>query len=197
MGRQKSEATKHLPKNMVMKGNSYYAVTSKAGKRIWVPLGQNLEYAIRLLKNLTATDSRFSDFEFNLDSNGFVLYEGYPVHIDCAELQGLLTKIYKSIKSRTNSNGKEFNISYEEFLSLYKRSKGKCELTGIPFSFVKEESSWTSNPWVPSLDRIDNKAGYSLQNCRFLCNAVNRSLGEWGDLVFSKIATSYVKSASL
>ncbi len=64
------------------------------------------------------------------------------------------------------------------------RWTGRCELTGIEFrqSFVRQ------NPFSPSLDRIDPRAGYVQGNCRFILAAVNYLKGSGSDMYMYAIA---------
>lgn len=60
-----------------------------------------------------------------------------------------------------------------------KIEKGFCELTGLPFDLDVLKGN-TTNPYAPSIDRIDPKnRNYSLNNCRLVLCFVNRALNEY------------------
>ena len=42
-----------------------------------------------------------------------------------------------------------------------------------------------------SLDRIDSSKGYTVENCRLVCTAVNLAMNEWGEDVLERIALYY------
>jgi hypothetical protein len=56
-----------------------------------------------------------------------------------------------------------------------------CELSGVPLD-VDSLRDWNS----PSLDRINCKKGYTYDNVRVVCFAMNCALGTWGE---SKLRT--------
>ena len=48
-----------------------------------------------------------------------------------------------------------------------------CEATGIPFDNSYEGTFITMNPYAPSIDRIDNSRGYTMDNCRIVLTTFN------------------------
>lgn len=49
-----------------------------------------------------------------------------------------------------------------------------CSATGLPLSFERVEGQKHSrNPWYPSIDRLDNSAGYVQGNTRVVCSIYN------------------------
>lgn len=55
-------------------------------------------------------------------------------------------------------------------------NKGVCEMSGVPLDL-----SPGRKPTSPSLDRKDPKKGYTIDNVRILCHALNAALGDWGE----------------
>lgn len=90
-------------------------------------------------------------------------------------------------KRRARAAGLPFDLRWEQVAP--RLLAGRCELTGIPFRSVRR--SWRTNPYAPSLDRIDAAHGYHPANIRVVLWAVNAARGEWGDDVFHEIATAY------
>lgn len=69
---------------------------------------------------------------------------------------------------------------------MWIRAAGACEVTGIPFSLDRGESG--RRPYAPSLDRRDSSGGYTSENCRLVCVAVNVAMNEWGAELLLRIA---------
>jgi hypothetical protein len=61
--------------------------------------------------------------------------------------------------------------------------QGICEITGLPFN-LEGGRTWDS----PSLDRINPEMGYTYQNIRVVCHAVNSAMGDWGETRLLEIA---------
>lgn len=103
----------------------------------------------------------------------------------------LTDKDWSRLYSNTRENAKRRNVPFdltrEEFRRLAERSAGSCELTNIPFSGEKIDGCFR-RPWAPSVDRVDNAKGYSMENCRIVCGSVNIALHQWGLQVLLRIA---------
>lgn len=57
---------------------------------------------------------------------------------------------------------------------------GVCEATGIPFDLTTRRTEiHASNPWVPSLDRIDSSRPYSKDNVQVVIYMYNVCKGEF------------------
>lgn len=105
-------------------------------------------------------------------------------------------KIFSHLLRRAKSRSKEMNISFDldfNFIeNLYTKQNKKCAITYIDFSFNKEETF--RRPFVPSIDRVNSKLGYTKDNVRLVCAVVNLSLNEFGDQVFDKMCRAYVEN---
>lgn len=107
-----------------------------------------------------------------------------------------LYKTYYHIKGRKSHLAKrgrtiEVTLSYEDLIKIAISSNGRCQVTGIPFSDYKPSGAKTC-PYKPSLDRIDSKKGYTIENCRLVVYCINLAMSEWGDEVLEKIGLSFI-----
>lgn len=84
-------------------------------------------------------------------------------------------------RTRKNARHREiqFALTWEAVIALWQRSKGRCEISGIAFSFAREVG-FKNRPFAPSIDRIKNDGIYSVENCRLVCVVVNLAMNEWG-----------------
>jgi hypothetical protein len=105
------------------------------------------------------------------------------------------TQLHARVKERAKQRGIAFHLTRDDLVALYARSYGMCQVTGITFNRFRPEGS-TKRPWYPSIDRINSRKTYVLENCRFVCVAANIALGEWGEWVFRAMAESMILGAA-
>lgn len=66
------------------------------------------------------------------------------------------------------ARGYEFNLTIEDVQTLWDRSGGKCALSGISIKLDTKHNGCTA-----SMDRIDSKRGYVMDNIQFVHKDVN------------------------
>ena len=96
--------------------------------------------------------------------------------------------LIRHAKRRTLLRGRAFNLDLYESEIQKRVDRGVCELTELPLSFV---GGRTFNS--PSLDRIDSKGGYTYDNIRIVCHAMNCALGDWGETVLYDVVKEWMK----
>jgi hypothetical protein len=101
-------------------------------------------------------------------------------------------RLYGNAQKRAKANGwppPDFGSEWIEEKILV----GFCEVTGIPFDLeTRRDEIHTSNPWVPSIDRIDNSLPYSKDNVQIVVYMYNVCKSEFSheDVVkFAKMVT--------
>lgn len=93
-------------------------------------------------------------------------------------------------RAKHRRNDRPFDITLDWLTAEVEANDFRCALTGIPFKFDADFASHI-NPYVPSLDRIDPRGGYTKDNVRVVLGAVNIMLSDWGVDVFEWIAEAY------
>lgn len=68
---------------------------------------------------------------------------------------------------------------------------GRCELSGVTFDL-----SPGRKPTSPSLDRRNPADGYTPENVRVICHALNAALGDWGEDALAPIVTGWLSTRS-
>lgn len=106
-------------------------------------------------------------------------------------VRGKLNRLVRVAKERATKLNKEFDLDFSFIVTLFEQQSGVCSLTGIPFDLSKTKHS--RRPFCPSLDRIDSTRGYTKDNVRLVCTAVNLALNEWGIDVFEQVAKGYLR----
>lgn len=159
MGRhRKNDLELALPKHVYKKRGRFYYETKD---RRWIPLGTDPS-TIRDQVAILNGDARNAAYR-------------------------CLNRVFSRAKERAKRRGKAFQLQWAEMLALWERSKGRCEVTGIPFQF-EQRKNFSRRPYAPSLDRIDSTQSYEIDNCRLVCTAVNIAINEWGVTTFKEIA---------
>lgn len=110
-----------------------------------------------------------------------------------ASVSRRLLRSYYMAERNSRQRGIEFALSLADLSVLANRSRGRCEITGIPFEVVDTSRKWDRQPWTASIDRIDCAKGYTLDNCRLVCAAVNVALNSWGEAVLGRIVDAMVE----
>lgn len=104
---------------------------------------------------------------------------------------GVEAYIRKTVWPRARSNaggrrGVQFDLTEDDAVDLSRLAGWRCAVSGTPFSLL-EVGHRKQRPYAPSIDRIDSALGYSKDNCRVVCVAVNFALNCWGEEVFRTI----------
>lgn len=108
----------------------------------------------------------------------------------------------KLLVGRANSKNKNMLARWgsappfqdEDLIAIWKAGKGRCMLSGLPFTDEQVGGGKASHPYRPSLDRIDPHKPYTRENCRLVLQVVNFALNAYGDDgVFYRIAEAATK----
>lgn len=100
----------------------------------------------------------------------------------------LLSRSHSAARGR----GKDFSLTLVDVINMAERAEGRCEVSLIPFSALEVNGV---QPFMPSIDCINSRIGYTPENCRLVCYAVNVALHQWGDEVLRRIAEGVMQKA--
>ena len=174
MGRRKAD---DLPARMIarkkLSGNTYYYYSLGKSQRKEIPLGKNFREALK---------------KYNVIHDQDCLPESLiPVP------ENFYLKLFRQVVKNAKPRKIAVEISVDDIQHMLERAKGKCELTGVAFNMQKVAGQ-RIRPWIPSVDRIDSKIGYSFDNCRIICAAANVALNQFGEYIFVRMASSMIRN---
>jgi hypothetical protein len=108
-------------------------------------------------------------------------------------MQGTVAGLYHSAVRNGSVKGLPVTISREQIRERL-LTHPYCALTRIPFDLCLHRR-YRANPFRPSLDRINSKNGYTPDNTRLVCVAVNFALNEFGESTFKFLCERYLQKA--
>lgn len=94
-----------------------------------------------------------------------------------------LSQTLYNAKTRASKKGFEFSLSYDFLLNLLDKSDNKCAVTGLEMNFDCHNRK-KANPFKCSIDRVDSAKGYTEDNVRLVCWAVNQMKADRTDEEF-------------
>jgi len=111
-----------------------------------------------------------------------------------SSVRGRFFDLLSSAKIRAKKNKLEFNLDIEWLLDLFDNQYGKCLLTGLELDFITHPVSGSRyTPMSPSLDKINPEKGYTKDNVRLVCTAINIALNSFGEKHFEKLAKAFLE----
>lgn len=151
----------HLPEGVYFRHGAYYRVVRNKWIRIGVAIEDiGLDLA-RLPTRLTL-------------SNRQVLEYAYRV----------LGRARQNAKQRKVVG---FSLVRDDVHRMLNEAGWSCAVTGMPFTL---EIVGGRKPYAPSIDRVDCAKGYTPDNCRVVCLAVNYAMNVWGEAVFRRMISA-------
>jgi len=139
------------------------------------------------IKNKQKINAQQKEY-YEINKNSVLEYQKIYYHSEA----GKLNSMFNTAKKRAEKKNIEFNLTKEWISQQLEKQKYCCILTNIPLIFNETENY--INPYAPSLDRIDSNQGYTKDNVRIVCAAINLSLNEFGEDTFRKICEAYINS---
>jgi len=98
-----------------------------------------------------------------------------------------MRKVLRQVAGGCVQRARRVGRSYEPrlfdlALERYRSQNGRCALSGIEFDLREVGQGAAKRPFAPSLDRVDATGGYTADNVRLVCQAVNFVLNAYGEL---------------
>ncbi len=106
-------------------------------------------------------------------------------------VKGRASRLCASSKQRAKKHNLEFDLTVDWIIK--KIGNGWCEKTGMAFTLEPPRKGYFHNPYAPSLDRRDQKKGYTKDNVDVVIWAYNQAKGQWNKKHFKRIIFAILK----
>ncbi len=113
---------------------------------------------------------------------------------DAADRRRWLRKLLASAERRARKIGLPFDLNDDTSFLETLWNNGRCAVTGLNFSLQRFPDALVKHPFGPSIDRRLSGGGYTKDNVRLVCVAVNFGMGQWGEEVYLKLARAAVEN---
>jgi hypothetical protein len=107
---------------------------------------------------------------------------------------GFYAFMFKRAEAAAKRRDIAWRLTTDDEKRLIIRANGHCEVTGVAFDVGLRKADGRC-PFAPSLDRIDSKGIYELNNCRLVCYATNIALFNFGDDILTSLARGMMRRA--
>lgn len=109
--------------------------------------------------------------------------------------EGFVTQTVHNCKTRAKKKGFVCDITRKDIFNLLNAQNMKCAVTGLTMTFTSDTRK-KANPFKCSVDRVNSDKGYTLDNIRLVCWAVNQMKADRTDEEFKFWITSIHKAIS-
>lgn len=90
-----------------------------------------------------------------------------------------VARMIRAAKKRAEYKNLPFSLARAEVDLLLASNDYRCAVTGYRFSLAREPGL-RIRPYLPSIDRLSNGAGYEANNVRIVCAFVNVAINQFG-----------------
>lgn len=104
-----------------------------------------------------------------------------------------VNSLFNGARTRAKVDSIPFNLTKEWIQE--KLETNKCEATGLAFVIKEQQDLYEaeSNPYAPSIDKIDPSLGYTTENCQMVIIAYNKFKSDYKESEIRLIARSIVE----
>lgn len=86
-----------------------------------------------------------------------------------------VNKMVAGARYRAIERGMDFDLTPQDIVEMWAEQDGKCYWFKVPMMWVEEVGP--RNPMIPTIDRTDNRRGYTRSNCVLACWGANAAKG--------------------
>lgn len=103
--------------------------------------------------------------------------------------------VYRRHRTRAKEYGIPFHIGGADIYNLMRETGFRCAVSGIAFT-RKVGPNKDPDPWSASLDRIECRHGYEMDNVRVVCLAANLAMNRWGYDTLLRLSRAVMRNAT-
>lgn len=177
---KKNSAYRVGPLFLTMRGGFYHVHGTHEGKRIRVGTkSADIRSAKRFLDDLAhSLGSGWRKTALEGDTDWY----------------SVAANVCRRHRTHAKARGIPFEITRADVYKVMQTADFRCAVSGIAFS--KKITGEATEPWTPSIDRIDNRHGYVRGNIRVVSTIANFAMNRWGYDALLRLANAVVMNAS-
>jgi hypothetical protein len=107
--------------------------------------------------------------------------------------RSIAAEVHARHKSSAKVRGILFDLKPLDVYAMMEATGFRCAVSGVPFS---RSAAGKRDPWAPSIDRIENRHGYTRDNVRVVSLAANIAMNNWGYDVLLRLSLGVARSSS-
>lgn len=111
-------------------------------------------------------------------------------------LKEYISNLFHVLERDTKENNIELKISCKDILTLYNKQGGKCIVTGIKMTYIRDDPEHRDNNrylYNMVVDRIDHQKAYTRDNIQLVCNVITKMRGDIPMDLFIKTCKQFVR----
>ena len=169
---------------LIRRGDAWYVMGTHERKRYRVSTG---------CADLASAKRRMDSIYYGINS-AWRGAEGSDMNGWKAAIKAMLDQQRYHAKAR----GIPHKLKPEEVFDLLVDAGFRCTVSGIEVAPPRKgkDESGQRDPWKMSVDRIDTRHGYTIDNVRIVCLAANLAMNEWGYDTMLRLARAVARNAS-
>lgn len=101
-----------------------------------------------------------------------------------------IRRLLNTSRKAAERKGLEHSLDKQWCLDKFKHV---CEATGLQFDLSSDGICEKRNPFAPSIDRIDNNKGYTIDNCQMVVYIYNISKNTFTNRDLYKMCTAFIR----
>lgn len=101
---------------------------------------------------------------------------------------------FNNIKRSAKNRNIDFDLKIQDLWALYLKQEKKCALSNLPINFRKRSKDTINN--TASLDRVNSKNGYNINNVQWIHKDINRMKNSYSQEYFINICKLIAENIS-